>query len=92
MRTHILEQYTVDTFLDKVPEAANAFRRHNIDPTTRMSFANAAAAVSAPTDEVLAVMEARLRRAARQAPRIEQPDVQTIPVEIIAEAEGELVA
>lgn len=80
MRKHILEQLKVDEYLDQVPTAGQAFRSHQIDPS-HLSLTNAAALVSAPTDEVLAVMEHRLRQAARQkAPANVQ------------EMEGELVA
>lgn len=80
MRTHYLEQWKVSEFLDRVPEAGKAFRLHNIDATAHMTFSNAAAAVSAPVDEVLAVMAHRLRRAARTA-QVAEPEVQHIPIE-----------
>jgi hypothetical protein len=81
MRTHYYEQWTVGEFLDKVPEADNAFRLHNIDATAHMTFGNAAAAVSAPVDEVLAVMAHRLRRAARKAPVVKH-EIQEIPIDV----------
>jgi hypothetical protein len=88
MRKHILEQKKIQSYVTTVPEAGNAFRLHNIDATARMNLANAAAMVSAPTDEVLAVMEYRLRRAARKAPAIQpKPAIQHIPVEMVLESE-----
>lgn len=67
MRNGNNEQRTVDQVLARVPEAAHTLREYRIDPTSRMSLRTAAAAASVEVDELLAVMEARARRAARRA-------------------------
>jgi iron-sulfur cluster repair protein YtfE (RIC family) len=61
-----LEQQTVDQVIARVPSASSVLRSYGIDPTNRMSLAQAAAAVSVTPDALLAVLEDQLRRRARQ--------------------------
>jgi len=60
------EQNTVEEVIVHVPEAESVLRTHAIDPSTRMSLQNAAAATSNTPDELLAIMEYKIRRAGRQ--------------------------
>jgi hypothetical protein len=71
MRNGSLEQQTVDQVIARVPGASHVLRGYGIDPTNRMSLAQAAAAVSVTPDAVLAVLEDQLRRRARQRPHDE---------------------
>jgi hypothetical protein len=64
MRNGSLEQQTVDQVFARVPGASSVLRSYGIDPTNRMSLAQAAAAVSVTPDAVLAVLEDQLRRRA----------------------------
>lgn len=73
MRKHILEQMKVDEYLGHVEEAGYTLHTHNIDPS-HLSLANAAALAGTTTDEVLAVMEYRLRHAASH---VETPSLET---------------
>lgn len=66
MRNGNYEQQTVDQVRERVPGAARTLRAYGIDPTNRLTLAQAAAAVSATPDEILAVMEDRARRAAQK--------------------------
>ncbi len=87
MKMHVMDQKRVDTYLQQVPGAGHALRVHNIDPSHR-SLTNAAALAGTTTDEVRAVMDSRLRRAARRAA------VAPAPAPAMAEPAGsvELVA
>jgi iron-sulfur cluster repair protein YtfE (RIC family) len=60
-----LEQNTVADVIAHVPGIAQTLREYRIDPSSHMRLAHAAAAVSANADEILAVAEVRMRRAAR---------------------------
>lgn len=67
-----LENKTVAQVMAKDPSAMrDVFRSYRIDPTNRMSLAVAAAASSTTTDELLAVIETRMRRAAKRAHELE---------------------
>jgi hypothetical protein len=85
MRRHIFEQWRVDDFLNKVPEAEHAFRINDVDPTHKLSLANATAASGASADEVMAVMEYRLRQAAN---RTATSDVETKPAITASKTNG----
>ncbi len=81
MRTPNIEQWTVDQVVEKIAGAENVLRPQGISVTNRLSLANAAAATTIETDELLAMMDYRLRRAA-----------QKVRVEEHAHAEEEVVA
>jgi hypothetical protein len=69
MRNRSLEQQTVDQVIARVEGASSVLRCYGIDPTSRMSLAQVAAAVSVEPDALLAALEDQLRRRARQRPR-----------------------
>lgn len=66
MRNGSLEQQTVAQVLTHVPEASSTLRSYGIDPTSRISLAQAAAAASVAPDALLAELEYRMRRTAQQ--------------------------
>lgn len=66
------EQHTVAEVLKQLPEAQVTFRSYGIDPTNRLSLAQAAAAVSVTPDALLAELEYRTRRAAQRVRRQER--------------------
>jgi hypothetical protein len=64
MRIHIYEQQHLDRVLEQFRGHKDVFWRRNIS-ATRHSLANAARAAGASTDELMAVLDYRTRRAAR---------------------------
>lgn len=64
MRNGSYENSTVETVAQKLPEARAYLREARIDSTSRMLLRDAAAAASVVPDELLAQIEARIRRAA----------------------------
>ncbi len=62
-------QTTVENVIHDHPEAADVLRNYHVDVTVSrmLPVAQIAPTVSASTDEMLAVMEYRLRRAARKS-------------------------
>lgn len=66
MRTLIHEQWKVSDLLKRIPGSKVTLKENKIDNTRNMNFKNAASAVSASTEQTLAVMENRMRRAARK--------------------------
>jgi hypothetical protein len=89
MRANIYEQWTVSKMANTIPGAGKALHDHDIDITNKLNFANAAAAVSAPTDQVLAIMEHRLRATAS---RLHQPTAEPQTERVLTEeGVGELV-
>ncbi len=69
MNEHNPERMHVDELLE-IPEAGTALRHQKIDAANNhLSLVNAASVVSASTDELLAVMEYRLRHRARTTNR-----------------------
>lgn len=62
MRNMDYAQQTVEQVMGHVPAAEQVLRTHGIDATTRLSLANAAAATSNNPDELLAVMEYKVRQ------------------------------
>lgn len=60
-------QNTVNDINGHIADAAHVFRSHDIETarTNRLSINEAAQSVSVPTDELLAVMEYRMRRASQ---------------------------
>ena len=65
MRNGNLEQQTVDQVVSRVSGTSDILRSYGIDPSSRMPLAQAAAAVSVSPDELLAVLEYRMRRMAQ---------------------------
>ncbi len=57
---------TVDQTAARTPVAGEVLHTYHIDSTNRLSLAQAAAMTSSVPDEVLAVIEARMMREARQ--------------------------
>ncbi len=82
-------QLSPETVLQKLPGARALLREAHIDSTSRMRLSDAALATSVNTDELLAMIEDRLRRQARRA-RQPQPVLLRQPVERYEE-EFELV-
>jgi iron-sulfur cluster repair protein YtfE (RIC family) len=66
MRNGSIEQQPVEQVMARIPGASNVLRGYGIDPTNRMSLALAAAAVSVTPDALLAELEAKAMRLARQ--------------------------
>jgi len=68
MRTNNYDygQNTVNDMNEHITEASHVFRSHDIETarSNHMSLNQAAQSVSVPADELLAVMEYRMRRAA----------------------------
>jgi hypothetical protein len=71
MRNGHLENMSVEQVVQRFPETSTTLREYGIDRSARMRLRDAAAAASANTDEVLAIVEARMRRAARRNVRVE---------------------
>ncbi len=67
MRNGSLETQSVAHVAAAVPGASTTLRSYGIDLTNRLSLWQATQAASTTSDEVLAVMEARMRRQARRA-------------------------
>ncbi|MEM8534937.1 MAG: hypothetical protein AAGF95_29120 [Chloroflexota bacterium] len=72
MRNESVEQQKVDQVTQNIAGASATLRRYGIDSSNRMSLAQAAAATSTSSDELLAVMEYRLRRQAQKARTTEE--------------------
>jgi hypothetical protein len=90
MRTSIYEQWTVSKLANTIPGSGKALHDHDIDITNKLNFANSAAVVSASTDQVLAIMEHRLRSTASRLHRTTaEPQTEHVLAE---EGVGELVA
>jgi hypothetical protein len=79
MRNGSIEQQPVDQVMARIPGASGVLRGYGIDPTNRMSLAVAAAAVSATPDALLAELEAKAMRLARQHVA-EEPELLEIEV------------
>ncbi len=71
---NVSRDWTVNEVVANIPEAKEALAERNISATNRFSLANAAEAASVSTDELQAVLEFRMRRAARQAREIEESE------------------
>lgn len=67
MRNGSHENSTVETVAQRLPEARAYLREARIDTTSRMFLRDACAAASVVPDELLAQIEARIRREARRA-------------------------
>lgn len=81
MRNGSYENSTVETVAQKLPEARAYLREARIDSTSRMTLREAALAASVEPDELVAQIEARLRREAKRGTARR--------VEIAEHAEGE---
>jgi hypothetical protein len=68
MRNGSVEQQAVDRVAMRIPGASSVLRSYGIDPTNRLSLAQAAAMVSATPDALLAELEAKARRLAHHSP------------------------
>lgn len=77
MRNNSYETLAVETVIEKLPESRDYLREARIDNTNRMSLREAALAVSVESDELLAQIEARMRRQARRAAGRVAPTVTT---------------
>jgi iron-sulfur cluster repair protein YtfE (RIC family) len=70
-----VEDWTVEEVVQNIPGASDVLRAHNIDAKTPFSLANAANAAATTSDELLAVMNHRMRRIAQrqaEAAEVEQ--------------------
>lgn len=75
MRNYGYEQKKVDQVIAQVPEASKVLRSYGIDPSSRLTLAQAAAVTASPVDEVLAVLEFKARRAMQQRQRAEREEL-----------------
>jgi len=68
MHTRHYAEHTVDDIVHEVPEASHVLREFHVEAARshELSITQAAEAVSMTADDMLAVMEYRLRRAAKQ--------------------------
>jgi hypothetical protein len=66
MRNGSYTQLSPETVIAKFPAARALLREARIDSTSRMRLADAALAASVHSDELMAVLEDRMRRAARR--------------------------
>jgi hypothetical protein len=82
-------QLSPETVIAKLPAARALLREARIDSTNRLRLADAALAASVHTDELLAVLEDRMRREARR--RAQQPIAVTLKPAERYEEEFELV-
>lgn len=64
----LLEQNTVNQVMETIPQSKEVFRGYHIEVASGrpLRLDDAAQAVSVPTEEMLAVMEYRVRQAARK--------------------------
>jgi hypothetical protein len=62
-----VELQKVNEVAANVAGAGRTLHAYNIDPSNRLTLRQAAAAAGANSDEILAIMEMRARRAARRA-------------------------
>lgn len=65
MQNPNIEHWTVNEVAANIDGAKDVLYNHNVSATNRLTLANAAAAASVTTDELLATMNHRMRRAAR---------------------------
>lgn len=75
MRNGSYEQKKVDSVMAGLPEAKRVLHARGIDPSSRLTLAQAAATTSTPIDELLAVLEFKARRAMRQPQPAKQAEV-----------------
>ncbi len=66
------EEQTVKEVAERVPEARRVLRAYHISASNTMPIDIAAAEASVTPDELLAVVEYKARRRARQAPAIRE--------------------
>ncbi|MCS6938634.1 MAG: hypothetical protein RMJ55_11660 [Roseiflexaceae bacterium] len=66
------EEQTVKEVAERVPEARRVLRSYHISASNDMPLDIAAAEASVTPDELLAVVEYKARRRARQAPAIRE--------------------
>ncbi len=66
------EEQTVKDVAERVPEARRVLRTYHISASNAMPLDIAAAEASVTPDELLAVVEYKARRRARQAPAIRE--------------------
>jgi iron-sulfur cluster repair protein YtfE (RIC family) len=69
MRINNYVQQHVDHVVEQIPEAVQVLRERNIS-ANRHSLANAAATTGVSSDELMAVLDHRSRRAARRNRRV----------------------
>lgn len=62
MRNGSYEQRSVEQIVARIPGAGAVLRSYGIDRTSQLTLAQAAAAASVDVDEVVAVLEAKVRR------------------------------
>ncbi|GAB4428112.1 MAG: hypothetical protein OHK0015_10720 [Chloroflexi bacterium OHK40] len=67
MYNNSFAQISVEKFAQELPEARAYLREARIDSTARMRLVDAAMAASVTPDELLAQIDARIRRQARKA-------------------------
>jgi hypothetical protein len=76
MSKNFIEHQTVDWVCEQVEGANALLRGQGIDPTSRMSFAVAAAAASVTPGELLAQMDYRARLQARKLAAAQPEEVE----------------
>lgn len=76
MRNPNIESWTVKQTADALVGAKEALQERNISVSNRMHLSNAAAAASVHMDDLAAVLEYRMRRAAQRATATETAAVE----------------
>lgn len=84
MRVKNYEQRTVAQIAQDMPAGNSVLYAEKIQPTTRYTLANIAAATSVTTDELMARMEYRVRQEARRVQPAPAPVVKITPVVVEA--------
>ncbi|WP_129671232.1 hypothetical protein [Candidatus Chloroploca sp. Khr17] len=84
MRNGNYENLSVDAVARRLPESREYLREARIDRTTRMSLREAANSTGTNSDELLAQIEARLRREARRT------HIQPVEFVMVYEEEDEM--
>lgn len=88
MRVQNYEQRTVAQIAHDMPAGNSVLYAEKIQPTTRYTLANIAAATSVTTDELMARIEYRVRQQARRVPPVAEPVVKITPVVVEAPYAG----
>jgi hypothetical protein len=78
-----VELQKVNEVAANVAGAGRTLHAYAIDPSNRLTLRQAATAVGANSDEILAVMEMRARRAARRAAPVAAPAAHEEELELV---------
>lgn len=81
MRTDNFARQSISEVVNQIPEGITALQQRRMSASTRFSLRNQAAATSTSVDEVMAVLDYRVRRSAQR----------TVSTPVHTDAELELV-